>query len=204
MVKLPTLGVMLLALAIFGCGPSEEAKPAQVSKETATEKVAEAARTAGEEVKKMGEVVVDKAVDMEKQAEPAVKEAVENTKEMASQAASATKEVMIDAKDATVKAGGVVVDTVKTAAVATTMAAGKAVDAAKQAVSPETIVLEASYGNVTFPHAMHSSSYDCATCHGETTPGLFGLDKEKAHVLCKDCHKNTGSGPVDCKGCHKK
>jgi DNA-directed RNA polymerase subunit RPC12/RpoP len=196
MIKLSTLGVMLLALLIFGCGPSEESKPSQGSKETATEKVAE-------EAKKMGEVVVDKAVDMEKQAEPAVKEAVEKTKEMASQATSATKEVMVEAKDATVKAGEVVVETVKTAAVATTMAAGKAVDAAKQAVSPETIVLEASYGNVTFPHAMHSSSYDCSTCHGDATPGLFGLDKEKAHVLCKDCHKKIGAGPVDCKGCHK-
>lgn len=204
MIRLTRLGVMLLALAIFGCGQSEESKPAQGSTETATEKAAESARTAAEEAKKTAEVAADKAAATEKQAEPVVKEAVEETKEMAGQAASATKEAMSEAKDATVKAADAAAETTKDAAVATTMAAGKAVDAAKQAVSPETIVFEASYGNVTFPHAVHSASYDCSTCHGEATPGLFDLDKEKAHVLCKDCHKNIGAGPTDCKGCHTK
>jgi hypothetical protein len=65
-------------------------------------------------------------------------------------------------------------------------------------------MLEASYGNITFPHATHSGTFDCTVCHGEGTPGRFGLDKEKAHVLCKDCHKKEGSGPTECKGCHKK
>jgi hypothetical protein len=203
MKKLLTLSVILLALAIFGCGSSEEQKSTQDSKQTTTEKVAETAKSAVGEVKEVATAVADKAGEIEKQTEPAIKEAAADTKAMAEAAAEKTDEMVTDAKDATMKAADTAGDTVKSAAVATTMAAGEAVDAAKQAVSPETIVLEASYGNITFPHAMHSSAFDCNTCHGEGTPGLFGLDKEKAHVLCKDCHKEQGVGPTSCKGCHK-
>ena len=202
--RLLTLSAMLLILAIFGCGPSEESKSKQGSKETTTEKVTEAAKSAVDEVKEMATAVADKAVEMEEKAEPAIKEAAADTKAMAVAAADKTGEMMTDAKDATMKAADSAGEAVKSAAVATTMAADKVVDAAKQAVSPETIVLEASYGNVTFPHAMHSGEFECNTCHGDDTPGLFGLDKEKAHVLCKDCHKQKGAGPTDCKGCHKK
>ncbi|MBE0574569.1 MAG: cytochrome c3 family protein [Desulfuromonadales bacterium] len=111
---------------------------------------------------------------------------------------------MTDTKEAAVKAGDTVSEKATDAATATTEAAGDAVDAAKQAVSPETIVLEASYGNVTFPHALHQAAFECSTCHGEGTPGLFGLDKDKAHALCRDCHKEQGAGPTGCKDCHKK
>jgi len=204
MSKVLSLGAMMLALAIFGCGPSEESKSAQDTTQTTTEKATETAKAAVEEVKKMATAVADKAVEIEKQAEPVVKEAFEETKTMAVAAVDKTQELMTDAKDATVKATDTATDKIKTAAVATTMAADKAVEAAKQAVSPETLVLVASYGNVTFPHAFHSGEYDCATCHGEGTPGLFGLDKEKAHVLCKDCHKQKGAGPTGCRGCHEK
>ena len=197
MISFRILGTMLLALMIFGCNQSEESKSVQGTTETTTEKVTEAAKTAAGEVKEMAVAVSDKAVELEKQAEPAIKEATSETKEMAVAAVDKTGEVLTEAKDSTVKA-------TKTAAVATTMAAEKVVDAAKQAVSPETIVFDASYGKVTFPHEMHSGNYDCSTCHGEETPGLFGLDKEKAHALCKDCHKKIGAGPADCKGCHKK
>lgn len=199
-----SMSAMLLSLVIFGCGPSEESKPAQQSAETTAEKVTEAAKTVAGEVKEMAGAVADKAIEMEKQAEPVVKEAAKDTKEMAVAAIDKTQEMVTDAKNATEQAADTAGEKIKTAAVATTMAAGKAVEAAKQAVSPETIVLEASYGNVTFPHAMHSGKYDCSTCHGEGTPGLFDLDKEKAHLLCKNCHKLKGAGPSDCKGCHKK
>ncbi len=175
--KFLTLSAMLLALVIFGCGSSEEPKTTQGSKETKTEKMTEAAKSAVEEVKEIATDVADKAVEMEKQAEPAIKEAAAETKAMAVAAADKAGEMMT---------------------------AGKVVAAAKQAVSPETIILEASYGNITFPHAVHSAAFACNTCHGEGTPGLFGLDKEKAHVLCKDCHKQQGGGPTACNGCHKK
>ena len=133
-----------------------------------------------------------------------IKKAVQDTKDVADAAADKTHEMITDAKDATAKAADTAADNIKTAAVATTMAADKAVEAAKQAVSPETLVLEASYGNVTFPHTMHSEEYECSTCHGEETPGLLGLDKATADELCKNCHNQKGAGPTDCKGCHKK
>lgn len=202
--KFLTLSAMLLALVIFGCGSSEEPKTTQSTKETKTEKMTEAAKSAVEEVKEIATAVADKAVEMEKQAEPAIKEAAAETKAMAVAAADKAGEMMTAAEDATMKAADTAGDTIKNAAVATTMAAGKVVAAAKQAVSPETIILEASYGNITFPHAVHSAAFACNTCHGEGTPGLFGLDKEKAHVLCKDCHKQQGGGPTACNGCHKK
>ncbi|NIQ96412.1 MAG: cytochrome c3 family protein [Desulfuromonadales bacterium] len=82
--------------------------------------------------------------------------------------------------------------------------AEKAVEETKQVVSPETIELEASYGNITFPHGMHSKAYDCSTCHGEGMPGPIGLDKDKAHPLCKGCHEEEGAGPTACKDCHQK
>jgi hypothetical protein len=178
-----TLGTLLLALALVGCGPSEESKPVPAAPETAAEKAADAVKNAAGEVKEAAQVVADKATEIEKQAEPAVKEAVEESKVMASQVTAAAKETVTEARQATAQA----VDT-----------------AAGQAVSPEMIVLEASYGNVTFPHAVHAAAYACTTCHGAGTPGLFGLDKDKAHALCKDCHKQEGAGPTACTGCHKK
>ncbi|PLX79369.1 MAG: cytochrome C [Desulfuromonas sp.] len=84
------------------------------------------------------------------------------------------------------------------------MAVDKAVESAKQAVSPETVVLEASYGNVTFTHGAHAESYDCTVCHGDGAPASFDLDKATAHALCKDCHKQEGAGPTSCKECHVK
>ncbi len=116
---------------------------------------------------------------------------------MTGQTVEATKEAMTDTKET-------LSEKAETAALATTTAAGKAVETAQKAVSPDTIVLEASYGNVSFPHAMHEDAYACSNCHGEGTPGLFGLDKEKAHALCWDCHKQEGAGPTGCKDCHKK
>ena len=75
MSRLLTLSAMLLVLAIFGCGPSEESKTEQGSKETTTEKMTESAKSAVEEVKEMASAVADKAVEMEEKAEPAIKEA---------------------------------------------------------------------------------------------------------------------------------
>ncbi len=197
MIRFLTTGAMVLTLAIFGCSQSEESKPAPGKTETATEKVAEATESAAGEVKEAAQTVAEETKQM-------ADAAADKTEEMAGQAAEASKEMMADAKEATKEAADTVAEKAQSAAVATTTAADKAVDSAKQAVSPETIVLEASYGNVTFPHALHQGSYECSTCHGEETPGLFGLDKDKAHELCRDCHKQEGVGPTGCKDCHKK
>jgi len=190
MAKIMILGLTLLVLATYGCEPSEESKSTKNTTETTTEKIAG-------EVKETAQVIAEKAEEIERQAEPVVEEAVEESKEMvasvvektketASQSVEVTKDVMNDAKEVP------------------TETANEVVDATKQAISPETIVLEASYGNITFPHAQHSDSMECGTCHGDSAPGPFDLDKNKAHDLCKGCHKLKGLGPTDCKGCHKK
>ena len=74
----------------------------------------------------------------------------------------------------------------------------------KQTNIPREIILEASYGNITFPHALHAGNYACKVCHGDATPADFDITKDVAHKLCKDCHKKEGVGPTACSGCHKK
>jgi predicted CXXCH cytochrome family protein len=68
----------------------------------------------------------------------------------------------------------------------------------------DTLILEASQGNVTLHHLAHAQKFPCATCHGEAAPGKIDLTKETAHTLCRDCHKAKGAGPTACGGCHKK
>ena len=72
------------------------------------------------------------------------------------------------------------------------------------ALAADTVVLPAKNGNVTFNHKMHSESMECKVCHGEGTPAKIELDKNKAHALCKNCHKTKGQGPTKCGDCHKK
>ncbi len=209
------LSFILMALTVLGCDQSEEAQSTQAAKETPTEKVADAAKTAAGEVKESAQAVAEKAAEVEKKAEPAVKQAaeeakattaaaVDQAKEMTSRAATAVEETASKAKETTVAAADSAVEKAKSAALATTTAAGDAVKAAQQAVSPETVMLEASYGNVSFPHALHEAAYACATCHGEGTPGAITLGKDKAHELCKGCHTQEGAGPTGCRDCHKK
>ncbi len=88
---------------------------------------------------------------------------------------------------------------------------------------PETITLEASMGNITFPHAVHQGmeGVGCNACHhnGEATavaadPNCHACHgakdgvpatKKVFHKLCKDCHKEKGgNAPTKCKGCHVK
>jgi hypothetical protein len=68
---------------------------------------------------------------------------------------------------------------------------------------PETIILKAKNGNVTFDHQAHTEMLECKICH-EGKPGKFELDKDKAHKLCKGCHQEKAMGPTKCNECHKK
>jgi predicted CXXCH cytochrome family protein len=65
------------------------------------------------------------------------------------------------------------------------------------------ISLPAKNGNVAFKHDTHAKQ-DCKTCHGDAAPAKLGLDKDKAHKLCKDCHAEKKAGPTKCGECHKK
>ncbi len=70
---------------------------------------------------------------------------------------------------------------------------------------PETVVLKAKTGDVTFNHKAHTKQ-GCKNCH-EGKPAKMELNKEKAHALCINCHKEKKAGPQDekkCAGCHKK
>lgn len=66
-------------------------------------------------------------------------------------------------------------------------------------------VLKAKAGDVTFNHKTHSS-LDCKKCHADAKGGkIEGLNKDKAHGLCIECHKTAGKGPAKvCAECHKK
>ncbi|MEI7703364.1 MAG: cytochrome c3 family protein [Deltaproteobacteria bacterium] len=71
---------------------------------------------------------------------------------------------------------------------------------------PASVVLPAKTGNVTFNHKAHQGQ-GCKKCHGEGAPGKIELNKDKAHALCVDCHKEKAKGPQDaktCNVCHKK
>jgi len=69
---------------------------------------------------------------------------------------------------------------------------------------PDTVVMKAKNGNVTFNHKAHSTSMDCALCHGDGTPAKIEISKKVAHKLCKGCHKAKKQGPTKCKQCHVK
>jgi len=69
---------------------------------------------------------------------------------------------------------------------------------------PEVVVLKNTKGNIAMPHKKHSGTFACQRCHGDATPGPMELGKEKGHALCRGCHKEMGSGPTSCNGCHEK
>lgn len=69
----------------------------------------------------------------------------------------------------------------------------------------DVIELQASKGNVSFPHKMHQESLkDCSKCHEKGPGKIADLGKEWAHKTCKGCHSEMGKGPTTCSGCHKK
>ena len=72
---------------------------------------------------------------------------------------------------------------------------------------PASVELKgATQAPVTFDHKKHQGQ-GCKKCHGEGAPGKIELNKDKAHALCIDCHKEKAKGPADakaCTACHKK
>lgn len=174
--KLMIPGILLLTLMVFGCQQSEEPQSAPEQPATAEE------TTAAEEPATEQESEAGEAPSGEQQEETLLEETAEKISDTTAAAGEKAGEMLTEAKEAT----------------------GQAVDEMVEATTSETIVFEASYGDVTFPHTVHADTYDCATCHGEGTPGSLDLDKDKAHALCRDCHKEEGAGPTGCRDCHKK
>jgi hypothetical protein len=92
-----------------------------------------------------------------------------------------------------------------------TMFAVTAFAGAAFAAVPETIVLPASKGKVTFPHKLHQETLqDCKKCHENGLGKIAELGKSWAHdVNCKKCHIDMNragmkTGPIKCDDCHMK
>lgn len=82
--------------------------------------------------------------------------------------------------------------------------------------SPD-IIFPGKLGKVYFSHAKHQQTLKipcltchhvgmdiprCSACHG--TKGDVIVIKDAFHKLCRGCHIEKGSGPTECKGCHRK
>jgi predicted CXXCH cytochrome family protein len=71
---------------------------------------------------------------------------------------------------------------------------------------PDKVTLKAKDGDVAFDHKLHQKQ-GCKNCHGAGKPAKITLEKDTAHKLCLDCHKEKAKGPADekkCDACHKK
>jgi predicted CXXCH cytochrome family protein len=192
------LATVLAAALLSACGqdepPAAKSAPQQVVKQ---EEAAKAPVTAEPAAAKVAESASGEAVP------PAEVQQVTS-------AATETKvkpavDGMPGDADATATAAATTVTAVQQAA-AEQLAAPlkKETEAVKQRLVPDELVLEASYGNITFPHGMHAEANACQTCHGDAEPAAFGINKEIGHRLCKGCHKEQGAGPTRCGGCHVK
>jgi predicted CXXCH cytochrome family protein len=185
--------LLLTGLVLFGCDSSEEPVTQQ---EPAKEEV-----VTTKEAQPVASTVatVQPTADQVKKKEELTQKASEELATDPSKKTDATEEAETTAED-TVKAAKAESPAVEEV----TKAATEKITEVKEKAPPKSIVLEASYGNITFPHGMHADSYACVTCHKEGTPAAFELTKDVAHKVCKGCHKDEGSGPTGCKGCHVK
>lgn len=74
---------------------------------------------------------------------------------------------------------------------------------------PAEVSLKSKNGDVNFNHKLHQAQ-GCKKCHGAGTPSKIELDKDKAHALCTECHKEKAKGPETtkdakkCTACHSK
>ncbi len=195
------LTFLAVSLIVFGCDSSEtpvkkqETTPQPAVKTEQKAEVKEAvsatqSTVAAQEVTNMAE---KNAEQTKSTAEEVISTVKEKTEEALETVAVVKKDVSNSITEASTTAVAEAVNTVK-----------EEESSVAQVSPPQEIVLDASYGKVTFPHATHAEAYECSICHKEASPEAFGINKEIAHKLCKGCHKDEGAGPTGCKGCHVK
>jgi hypothetical protein len=69
---------------------------------------------------------------------------------------------------------------------------------------PDVVVRKTKrYGEVTVDHAKHLTlRAPCSACHVTFPVGKIDFTPQVAHRACIGCHKERGSGPSQCAGCH--
>jgi len=182
-------------IACVGCESQEQPSTQSAPPVSKPEKEAKAEQvpTVVETAKEVAEQAVQQVGETAKAVESTVAEEAKEVATMAEEGKSAAAETVAKVEDK-----------IETTAAAATDSVKQMASEATKPVVPQEVVLKASYGDVTMPHSMHADTYDCSTCHGDGTPAAFDLGKDKAHTLCKGCHKEVGAGPTGCTGCHKK
>jgi len=196
---------LLIVLLTFGCGKQEQAE-----EKTAPEAaVAETPETATEHVAQVADQVAEKtsevAAHVEKKTEEAVKTASDAVEQKAEKVTEAVESVAETGKEKAAETVTTVEEKAGEAATAVQEKAAEVVAAVTpEKTSGEGMVIESSYGNVTFNHTKHSETIDCATCHGEGEPGPLTMGKDQAHKVCKGCHMEKAAGPTKCSACHVK
>lgn len=57
---------------------------------------------------------------------------------------------------------------------------------------------------IAFPHQLHQQALGgCTDCHGKGEPGkISGYGEKWGHSNCVGCHRDGGTGPLECSGCH--
>lgn len=204
--KRGTLLVGILAILLtFGCGKNEQTEDKtapEAAKVEAPEKVVEKTEPSDnkmvENVEQSTDNVADKTAEIASQVQEKATEVVETAAQVVEEKAEEATHVVASAvetgKEAAVSAATTVKE--KAAAMMETVAPA--------ATSEGEIVMDNSYGKVTFSHKTHSESFDCKTCHGVGEPGALTLGKDKAHEICKGCHIEKAAGPTKCSECHVK
>jgi hypothetical protein len=191
--------LLVASMSVVACGKKEEAQA------PAPEKAAETAAVAvTEKAAEVGAQADEKAAESAAQVEEKAAEVAAEVKEEAVEAAAEVKEEAVEAAAATEKAAQAATEEAAQVAAKVEEKVADAAQAAAETASVDNIVIENTYGKVTFNHKVHAESFDCALCHGEGEPGALDMGKEKAHAACKGCHQEQGAGPVKCSECHVK
>lgn len=110
---------------------------------------------------------------------------------------------------------------IRTITVIALLVGAAVVVASQQSKERVTIgALTAWFAPVDFSHGVHAEiAGDCASCHhfteGQASPCSTCHEQQTEitktatpslkvayHSRCMGCHRDAGSGPVDCEGCH--
>jgi hypothetical protein len=198
--------ILVLGLLLTGCGNKETATetgptPAPPAKSTAVEQVKKSADEVAKQATKMVEAGTQLIKDTGVAAEETAKEAVVTAKENLDTATEVVQKKAAAVSEQVKNEGTELLESLQKST-NDSINKGKNLLADTETIQ-EILVIKNKNGNVSLPHAQHGKSYGCPSCHSESPPGPFELGKDKAHAMCKDCHKEKG-GPLKCNGCHKK